>query len=315
MKRTCDFFGKLDKRVQDTNSLLCVGLDPHQQDLKVHHEKSDGFPVTSIREIKILKSLKHDNIVKLLEVVVGRIRESVMLVFEYAEHDMSALLETANFTESEVKCLSLQMIRAVSYMHHHHVIHRDLKMSNLLYNSRGQLKIADFGLSRKFTEGSSTMTPKVVTLWYRAPEILLGSRTYDQSIDCWAIGALIGEFLTSEPLMPGTSEISQIRLMIELLGYPSSSEFLQKSSSLINDSSLKHCRNNLNKVFSKLSVQGLNLLSGLLEYDPEKRISAANAESHRYFTERPRTKDIAMMPTFPSTHGSINTRKKKRFNL
>ena len=272
----------------------------------LHHENRDGFPVTSIREIKLLKSLKHKNIVKLLEIVVGTRRESVMLVFEYAEHDMRALIERVEFRVSEIKCLALQMIRAVSYMHRHCVVHRDLKMSNLLYNSRGELKVADFGLARKYSKKESAKTPKVVTLWYRAPEILFGSVTYDNTIDCWAMGALIGEFLLSEPLMPGKDEISQIKLTIELVGYPTRDFFHYVNHSSEDDNSLpslKHCRNRLRNAFPKLSSQGIDLLCGLLELDPRKRLSAEDAKSHGFFNERPRTKDPVMMPTFPSTHG------------
>ena len=185
----------------------------------LHHENRDGFPVTSIREIKLLKSLKHKNIVKLLEVVVGTRRESVMLVFEYAEHDMRALIERVEFSVSEIKCLALQMIRAVSYMHRHCVVHRDLKMSIDPLQFKRRTESCRFWIGSKIFEKRIRENTQGRDVVVQSSEILLGSVTYDNTIDCWAMGALIGEFLLSEPLMPGKDEISQIKLTIELVGY------------------------------------------------------------------------------------------------
>lgn len=142
----------------------------------LHNEKSDGFPITSVREIKLLKRISaarakgggHENIVQLLEIVVGKKREGVFLVFEYCEHDLGVLIDEMprKFSESEVKCILLQLLSAVNYLHSRWIIHRDLKMSNILYNGRGQVKLADFGLARSFTDPPEPMTQKVVTLWY-----------------------------------------------------------------------------------------------------------------------------------------------------
>jgi len=142
----------------------------------LHHEQADGFPITSVREINILKKLSaarsfdggHPNIVELLEIVVGRKREGVFLVFEYCEHDLSVLIDNMQrkFSESEVKCILKQLIGAVGYLHSHWIIHRDLKMSNILYNGRGQVKLADFGLARCFSDPLEPMTQPVVTLWF-----------------------------------------------------------------------------------------------------------------------------------------------------
>jgi len=127
----------------------------------LHNECQVGFPVTSLREVRLLKRLQHPNCVSLHDVVVGRGRDQVFLVFEYCEHDMASLCEGTNrrFSESEVKGLMVQLLRAVDYLHENWIIHRDLKMSNLLYNSRGQLKLADFGLARLWKP--KPLTPKV----------------------------------------------------------------------------------------------------------------------------------------------------------
>ena len=182
---------------------------------------------------------------RLLEMAVNRERDGIFLVFEYCEHDLSTLLEhiPKAFSESEVKTLTMQLLSAVAYMHRHWIIHRDIKMSNLLYNNKGELKVADFGLARTFSiekKGDMTrtapMTPIVVTLWYRSPELLLrpqhsdtekksnrnisndippadifSKSTYETGVDLWACGCVMAELLRGGvPLLPGNSEIDQV---------------------------------------------------------------------------------------------------------
>lgn len=168
-------------------------------------KEQEGFPVTALRELTILKRMKHPNIVNMVEVVVGTKQESVFLVFEYCEHDLATLLDSspsAPFSEAEIKRLMLQLLEATAFMHEQWVIHRDIKMSNLLY-TKGILKLCDFGLAREFGTPLRPYTPKVVTLWYRAPELLLGAKTYSSSVDMWACGAILGEWLGHAPLLPG----------------------------------------------------------------------------------------------------------------
>eukprot|EP01116_Phalansterium_solitarium_P015799 TRINITY_DN3527_c0_g1_i7.p1 TRINITY_DN3527_c0_g1~~TRINITY_DN3527_c0_g1_i7.p1 ORF type:complete len:194 (-),score=89.36 TRINITY_DN3527_c0_g1_i7:516-1097(-) len=154
--------------------------------VRMEREK-DGLPMTSLREIRLLKSVKHESIVQLHEVVAGKGLDNIFLVFEYVEHDMAGLIDNMKqpFSESEVKCLLLQLLHAIAYLHDNWIIHRDLKLSNLLFNNRGQLKLADFGLARVFGYPLRNMTPKVVTLWYRPPELLMGAETYTTAVDMW----------------------------------------------------------------------------------------------------------------------------------
>ena len=156
----------------------------------LHNEKQVGFPITSLREIRLLKRLSHTNCVKLEDIAVGKGRDAVYLIFEYCEHDLASLCEhmAKRWSDAEIKGLVVQLLSAVEYLHENWIVHRDLKLSNLLYNRRGELKLADFGLARLYSSPSKPMTPKVVTLWYRAPELLLGAETYGPEIDMWAVG-------------------------------------------------------------------------------------------------------------------------------
>ena len=188
----------------------------------LHNERQDGFPLTSLREVKTLNACRnHPNIVRLHEVVVGSQRDAVFLLFEYCEHDLSTVLKAFKnpFKESEVKCLVLQLLSAVEHIHNNWIVHRDIKLSNLLYNSKGQLKLADFGLARTLSyPPPAALTPTVVTLWYRAPEVLLGSSSYSFPIDVWSVGCILGELLLNQALLPGNSEIDQLKWIFHLLG-------------------------------------------------------------------------------------------------
>jgi cell division cycle 2-like protein len=172
----------------------------------------DGFALTSLREINVLLNLKHRNLVDLTEVVSHK--DHFYIVMEYLPHDLRALMDgmTQPFRASEVKCLMLQLLAGVAFMHENWIVHRDLKTSNLLMDNKGCLKIADFGLARSFGEPLKILTPGVVTLWYRAPELLLGGDKfrYSTAIDVWSVGCIFGEFIRNAILIPGLNEIDQV---------------------------------------------------------------------------------------------------------
>lgn len=274
----------------------------------------EGMPTTALREIGLLRSLPaHENVVRLHEVAVGSRMDAIFLVFEYCEHDVARLLDWMRtpFSTSEVKCLMLQLFEAVAHLHEHHVIHRDLKLSNLLLTAGGVLKLCDFGLARPLAAPASAapqpLTAKVVTLWYRAPELLLGERAYTSAIDDWALGCILGELLLHRPLMPGASEPDQLRLMCELLGSPSERIWPGLGA-------LPHARsvalptqpyNELETRFRgtrELSRGALALLNALLTYDPRRRCGARAALGHAFFAEAPPAKARALLPTFPTLH-------------
>ncbi|KAI8971470.1 kinase-like domain-containing protein, partial [Mycotypha africana] len=189
--------------------------------LKLQLEQG-GFPVTSLREIHALMNIKHPNIVNVREIVMGNRIEQVFIVMDYIDHDLKGLMQDMRspFLQSEVKTLMLQLLSAVALMHENWYIHRDLKTSNLLLNNRGEVKVADFGLARKYGSPLGNMTQLVVTLWYRAPELLLGAKEYTTAIDMWSVGCIFAELLNNEPLLPGRSEIDQLDKIFKLLGTP-----------------------------------------------------------------------------------------------
>lgn len=210
--------------------------------LKMDRERN-GFPITSLREIRtlLMTSPHHPNIVHLREVVVGDTLTQIYLSFEFVEHDLRTLLthlETP-FLLSEIKTLMKQLLGAVGALHDHWIVHRDLKTSNLLLSNRGCLKLADFGLARLYGDAGGggknrrarEMTELVVTLWYRAPELLLGAKEYDTAIDMWSVGCIFAEMLLQEPLFPGKNEADQIQKVRLRLRHPTraSHPFLSSS--------------------------------------------------------------------------------------
>ncbi|NXT58826.1 CDK10 kinase, partial [Pluvianellus socialis] len=309
-------------RARDTLTDETVAL----KKVRMDNEK-DGMPISSLREITLLLQLQHPNIVELKDVVVGNHLESIFLVMGYCEQDLASLLENMQtpFSEAQVKCIILQVLKGLQYLHENYIIHRDLKVSNLLMTDKGCVKIADFGLARSYGMPAKPMTPKVVTLWYRAPELLLGMTTQTTGIDMWAMGCILAELLAHKPLLPGTSEIHQIDLIVQLLGTPNENIWpvravpfsacsacspclcltlcpLQGFSKLplVSQYTLrKQPYNNLKHKFPWLSEAGLRLLNFLFMYDPKKRATAKDCLESSYFKEKPLPCEPELMPTFP----------------
>ncbi|OTF80897.1 hypothetical protein BLA29_000169 [Euroglyphus maynei] len=250
----------------------------------------DGFPISSIREINILRTVRHPNIVEFKDVVVGKSLDNVFLVMEYCEQDLATLIDCKiHFTESQIKCLMQQLFHGLEYLHKNFIIHRDLKVSNLLLTDKGLLKIADFGLARNYGSPGDPMSPCVVTLWYRAPELLFHSNYHSTAIDMWAAGCIFGELLLQKPLLPGQSEIQQIGLIIDLIGTPNDRIWPGYTELPIAKSfNLKHQPfNNISHIFSCVSKAGIRLLNLLLMYDPWKRATADECLQSSYFRESP----------------------------
>ena len=202
---------------------------------------------------------------------------------DFLEHDLKTLLEdmAEPFLPSETKTLMLQIVSATAYLHSHWILHRDLKTSNLLMNNRGEIKLADFGMARYTGNPPPKLTQLVVTLWYRAPELLLGTAEYGFEIDLWSIGCIFGELLTREPLFQGKNEVDQLSKIFALVGTPTNASW----PNFRNLPNAKALHPVLSKIqpsaqgppasrFPYLSNSGLKLLSGLLSLNPAARPTA-----------------------------------------
>lgn len=276
--------------------------------VKMGREK-EGFPMSALREMNILLSLDHPSVVIVKEVVMGDL-DKVFMVMEYMEHDLKEQMGVMKqpFSTSEVKCLMLQLLEGVKYLHENWVLHRDLKSSNILLNNRGELKICDFGMSRQYGSPLKPFTPLVVTLWYRAPEILLGAKQYSTAIDMWSVGCIMAEMLAKKPLFDGKTEIEQLDKIFRTLGTPNNTRW--PGFSELPGSKAKFVKQPYNLLREKfpatsftgspvLSASGLDLLNKLLTYNPEQRITAEDALNHPWFREVPLPKSKDLMPTFP----------------
>ncbi|NXY62405.1 CDK3 kinase, partial [Callaeas wilsoni] len=248
--------------------------------------ESEGVPSTAIREISLLKELKHPNIVRLLDVIHSQ--KKLYIVFEYLNQDLKKYMDSCQAGElplSLVKNYLFQLLQGVSFCHSHRVIHRDLKPQNLLINEAGAIKLADFGLARAFGVPLRTYTHEVVvTLWYRAPEILLGCRYYSTPVDIWSIGCIFAEMMTRKALFPGDSEIDQLFQIFRTLGTPT--EVTWPGVTQLPDykgSFPRWPRKEMKDIVPNLDRDGRDLLTQLLLYDPSKRISAKAALNHQYF--------------------------------
>jgi len=248
--------------------------------------EDEGIPSTTLREISVLCQLKHPNIVLLNDVVQSEGR--LFLVFEFVDKDLKRYFDATEgmLSPQLVKSYSWQLLRGLHYCHVKGVVHRDLKPQNLLVGRDGTLKIADFGLARAFVPPIRPFTHEVVTLWYRAPEILLGTKTYALPVDIWSVGAILAEMVTKRPLFPGDSEIDEIFKIFRILGTPSEETWPGVTSLQDwNEEFPVWPALNVARFCPGLDEQGLDLVEQLLAIDPRKRISARDAMKHPYFAE------------------------------
>lgn len=273
-----------------------------------------GFPITALRETNILMALSHPNIIRVKEMVVGSSSDKVFMVMEYCENDLKACMMQSKqpFSTAEVKQLMLQLVSAMEFMHSKWFIHRDLKTSNILYSNTGRLSVCDFGLARSYGSPIAPFTAEVVTLWYRCPELLLGSKFYSTALDMWSVGCIFGELLTSKPLLPGEGEADQLTRIFRLVGSPTEDRWpgvsqlpnMVAMSGIISRAPTRGKLRELVPGFSHtggtfLSDIGFDLLSRLLELDPSQRCSAAQALQHQWLVaEAPRPTSIDLMPRF-----------------
>ncbi|KAI9599293.1 kinase-like domain-containing protein [Syncephalis fuscata] len=258
--------------------------------------EEEGVPCTAIREISLLKELVHPNIVRLHDVL--HTDRKLTLVFEYMDSDLKKYLDAngGDIDLATIQNLLYQLLQGIAFCHTQRVLHRDLKPQNLLINKKGELKLGDFGLARAFGIPVRSYSHEVVTLWYRPPDVLMGSRQYSTSIDLWSIGCIFAEMVSGRPLFPGNSVQDQL---LRIFKYPLIMFMTNYNNCTPNESTWPnitqlptyradfpvHSRISLERLLPKLNPTGIDLLNCLLEFQPEKRISARDALQHPFFEE------------------------------
>ncbi|RZC42528.1 cyclin-dependent kinase 6 [Asbolus verrucosus] len=255
----------------------------------------DGVPMNTLREIGVLKQLnthQHPNIVQLLDVCHGQQTEKELmmyLVFEHVEQDLALYIEKyskANgFSTLQIRNMSEEILTGVDFLHSNRIVHRDLKPHNLLVTNDGHIKIADFGLAKTY-DFEMRLTSVVVTLWYRAPEVLLGS-SYATPVDVWSVGCIMAELFSLKPLFCGSSESDQLNKILSILGKPPKHEWPDNSVSISWESLDNFERMEFKHLVHNLSDSAEDLITKMLTFDPCKRISTLDALKHKYFTEEP----------------------------
>ncbi|XP_065321484.1 cyclin-dependent kinase 5-like isoform X2 [Gordionus sp. m RMFG-2023] len=278
-------YEKLEKIGEGTYGMVFKAKNRENQSIvalkKVRlDDEEEGIPSSALREICLLKELKHINIVS---------DKKLILVFEYCDQDLKKYFDSCDgmIDPNIVRSFLRQLLCGLSYCHSHHVLHRDLKPQNLLINKNGELKLADFGLARAFGIPVRCYSSEVVTLWYRPPDVLFGAKIYSTSIDMWSSGCIFAEMANAgKPLFPGSDVEDELRRIFKLLGTPTESEWPE----MINLPDYKHFPNyqpiaNLSYVIPNLSPKGIYLLKKFLVCNPLKRISAEQALKHGYFNE------------------------------
>ncbi|KAK3399243.1 kinase-like domain-containing protein [Sordaria brevicollis] len=285
-------FQQLEKLGEGTYATVFKGRNRQTGELvalkEIHLDSEEGTPSTAIREISLMKELKHENIVALHDVI--HTENKLMLVFEYMDGDLKKFMDTNGergaLKPHVIKSFMHQLLKGIDFCHKNRVLHRDLKPQNLLINSKGALKLGDFGLARAFGIPVNTFSNEVVTLWYRAPDVLLGSRTYNTSIDIWSAGCIMAEMFTGRPLFPGTTNEDQIVRIFRIMGTPTERTWPGLTSfPEYKPNWQMYATQNLSSILPQIDRDGIDLLQRMLQVRPELRISAHDALQHHWFND------------------------------
>uniref|UniRef100_A0A914ZPV0 cyclin-dependent kinase n=1 Tax=Parascaris univalens TaxID=6257 RepID=A0A914ZPV0_PARUN len=256
---------------------------------EIRLEQEEGAPCTAIREVSLLRDLRHANIVTLHDIVYTD--RMLTLVFEYVDRDLKQYLDQCheNIAMYNVRLFLVQLLRGLNYCHRRRVLHRDLKPQNLLINEKGELKLADFGLARAKSVPTKTYSNEVVTLWYRPPDVLLGSTDYSTHIDMWGVGCILFEMISGRALFPGSAVDEQLLLIFHVLGTPSP----QLHPSICSSPAFKSYKfphyhaAHLPNICPRIDQTALDLLLRLLQYEGRSRLSASDALEHPFVRSLP----------------------------
>ncbi|KHN36642.1 Putative serine/threonine-protein kinase [Glycine soja] len=306
--RKADTFERFHKIGQGTYSTVYKARDLTDQKIvalkRVRFDNCDAESVKFMaREILVLRRLDHPNVIKLEGLITSKTSRSLYLVFEYMEHDLTGLASSPSikFSEPQVKCYMQQLLSGLDHCHSRGVLHRDIKGSNLLIDNNGILKIADFGLANFIDPHHKVpLTSRVVTLWYRPPELLLGASNYGVAVDLWSTGCILGELYRSRPILPGKTEVEQLHRIFKLCGSPSEDYWckLRTPHSTVFRPP-HHYRRCVAETFKEYPSAATRLIETLLSLDPTLRGTAAAALKSEFFSSEPLPCDPSSLPKYP----------------
>ncbi|XP_045793766.1 probable serine/threonine-protein kinase At1g54610 isoform X2 [Trifolium pratense] len=303
-----DSFEKLDKVGQGTYSSVFKAREVETgRMVALKKVRMDTLQPESIRfmarEIIILRTLDHPNIMKLEGIITSPLSNSIYLVFEYMEHDLAGLVSNPDikFTDAQIKCYMRQLLSGIEHCHLRGIMHRDIKVSNILVNNEGILKIGDFGLANNTGPNSKRpLTSRVVTLWYRPPELLMGSTNYGVTVDLWSIGCVFAELFIGKPILKGRTEVEQLHKIFKLCGSPP--EHFWKRSKLPLATMFKPQTSYESSLSERckghLPPTAVDLLETLLAVDPSKRGTASSALMSEYFNTAPYACSPSLLPKY-----------------
>ncbi|KAJ2490775.1 kinase subunit of RNA polymerase II carboxy-terminal domain kinase I [Coemansia sp. RSA 2050] len=306
-------YGKVHKaRNKETGQIVAL------KQMRIDMDR-EGFPITAMREIRLLKQLRHPNITQIFD-VVPESGNAVCVVMEYMDYDLSGLISHPQWDPEPAhkKSLMQQLLEGLDFMHTRGILHRDIKGSNLLVNQQGQVKYVDFGLARSFHHSRmQELTNRVITLWYRPPELLLGTTLYGPEVDIWSLGCVLLELFTKKPAFQGQNDIDQLEQIFKLLGTPTPTiwDSLKKLPWACYMTPNTRYENRMRLMLSsKMSASAVDLISWMLSLDPAARPSAAQCLGHSFFAEAPAPSPPTSFPVSGDWHEyeSKAERRKRR---
>jgi len=273
-------YGKVYK-ARDTQSGLFIAMKK-----TLHNFEREGVPTTVLREICLLRELTHPHIVNLKDIVVTERR--LYLIFEFVESDLRKFIRAQEgpIPAMQVKRIMYQTLEGVCFCHSRRIMHRDLKPENILISEDQTIKIADFGLARAFQIPMRPYTNEVQTLWYRAPELLLGATEYSVGIDMWSVGCILADLLKKEPLFRANNEQAQFNEIMKVMGTPTEAVWPGVTQMRgFSGSFATYHRLDFHTLFPEAEPLCIDLMEKMLVLDPSVRISAKQALKHPYFAE------------------------------
>ncbi|PKA63550.1 putative serine/threonine-protein kinase [Apostasia shenzhenica] len=304
--KSADSYVKIDKVGQGTYSNVYKARDRDTGKVvalkKVRFDTTESESVKFMaREIMILQKLDHPNVLKLEGLATSRMHYSLYLVFDFMQSDLTRVISRRDtiLTEPQIKCYMHQLLSGLQHCHERGILHRDIKGSNLLIDKNGVLKIGDFGLANYFDPNQKRpLTNRVVTLWYRAPELLLGSTNYGVGIDLWSAGCLLAEMFIGRPIMPGRTEVEQLHKIFRLCGSPSE-DYWRRLKVSTNFQPPRPYKSTILETFKDFPSSSLSLLTLLLAIEPSDRGTALSALQSEFFITHPLACNLSDLPVLP----------------